>query len=682
MGEERQVSFVIPYFSGQWSGRNRDTIPPSKGRLCYNLFTKEGVLKKAHGSSLYLDSDHGSDPIRLLRTFRNRWVWQIGTNFCGESAENLKDDNLYYTAFDKEPLSSDIWQDALYLANGKQLKLFDGAEIKDLGMLPPGNGSTPRQDFTLELSFSAGLLDAGNYKYVFTYYDSTTQTESLPNGSLVDEDGLFVATEYDSTDNPLGWTPVTIDNTTARKIRVRFNIGFVTGVIQRAPTRVDKIRIYRALNAGAGYGDYRFVTEQPIDRVSVFLFEDNTAQASLGEIMLPEELVPPPLKEGADNGGATNSTGAKFIKFWRDSLFLFGADFPEYTVNDTFKGVTNKNFASDSILYGSDTFLPEYYPFNWNVGKKNGQKATGLALAGDTLCAFKERSIYTVLGDNLNNYIVKIRDNQRGCIAPRSLQETPYGVIFMASDGICLFDGSGPSQIISNDIADEIKNINILYSDKITSQYIHSQNRYIMFFPSGTSSENTRYVSYDFDDKAWGCGYGFECASIGYAEKTNAVPQIMIGSRFNGRLYDWTDPTNVNYNGNIITSIFRSSEFDFDHRDRNKRLTFLYLTAACSINYVVDIAVYADYAQGSIYDREDIDSESDYATYGSSQQDPDSAVYDVSRYSGPITIKKIKVPIYGIGRTFYVEILEKQNNALRNMFQILSIEVEGVLLKS
>jgi hypothetical protein len=73
-----------------------------------------------------------------------------------------------------------------------------------------------------------------------------------------------------------------------------------------------------------------------------------------------------------------------------------------------------------------------------NVSDPQGGRITGLEAWGDSLWIFKETSIWRWTGDvSLElgiGSLVQVSD--RGCIAPATIQITPWGIIYLASDGL------------------------------------------------------------------------------------------------------------------------------------------------------------------------------------------------------------------------------------------------------
>lgn len=704
----RQLSrHRIPIMMGQASGYNPEAIDKNKSLVAYNFYLQNGMLKKIPGSALYLHSSFGSSPIVWLAFYQQRAMWQLGQNILIEVSDGSQTELRVADDFNVARVFSDVWLEAIYLANGYDLKFYsDGSGMQDLGLLPPGAGTVPRQMFTGGSDPYVGpgtpnFPANSTLRYTMTYFDSETQTESLPIGSLPDEIGLFNTAEIDQENNPGGWLYLELDvGATGSNIAyIDLSSTFRSFIQNTAPTRADVFRIYRAIDTGSGFGDYQFFAGFPITNgvitdntqsveglpalIEFWRIYDNDPQSTLLQVLLTEEAAPPPTREAAINSGAPETTvGPRYIRFWRDSLFLFGASFPQYTITDSFTGITEQNLAAKSFLYGSDTSLPEYYPFNWEIGSGDGQEATGLAVVGDILCIFKERSIYTLVGTSLSNFIPKIQDEVRGCIAPGSLQETPFGAICLSAAGVIGFKGTGLSEVLSNDILDEIQSINKNALDVIASSYDPINEIYTMYYPKGTATQNTMQMQLSIKDGGWTIGErAMFVASAVTIPKTEAPYKSLLGTFAGGNILSITSREVVSdYPDQRITAYWRSAPFDFGQPGFKKRLSWIFIRARCAVNWVINLNIYSTDDNTILFTLEDINSESTISRYAASTTDPDGAIYDENLYMGDQTTVYMKIPISGIAREFFVEITEATLEEERHSFDLISVDVDAEVL--
>ena len=102
----------------------------------------------------------------------------------------------------------------------------------------------------------------------------------------------------------------------------------------------------------------------------------------------------------------------------------------------------------DDIVYASD--LLDEKKFNGenalNVSDNEGGAITGINSVGDFLIILKKTSLWRfngdiVFGGQLTQY------GDLGCIAPLTVQRTPYGIMFLARDGLRLTDGQNTETI-------------------------------------------------------------------------------------------------------------------------------------------------------------------------------------------------------------------------------------------
>lgn len=204
-----------------------------------------------------------------------------------------------------------------------------------------------------------------------------------------------------------------------------------------------------------------------------------------------------------------------------------------------------------------------------------------------------------------------------------------------------------------------------------------------MDFPMGTSTANTRYIEFNLINQTWVVGSAYNPTASRYGIQSNLSSKLMVG-KIGGRIIECSNRSQPNDDGQTIASIFRSADFDFGDRGKRKRLHWLTISAACSTGFQVDIRIVADYGQGPVFALTGVDANSFWAEYSSGASDPSGSLYDhganTTLYVGPQVFKRVKIPIQGVGRTFYIEITERQNNTHNVMFDLHSIEVYGEIL--
>lgn len=665
-----QAKEIINFFTGQKSGLPPETLKPSESALLLNFLPEEGKLAKVNGTKLY-SSVSGAGQITWLDRLDFKWLLQKGRQIFFEESENSQTFSNITTTYSSEKIFSDKWRDRVYLVNGTDRSFFDGTNLKNLSILPPGQGAVPRPNVVPSSVPLGGSIGAGTYKYTFTYFDSTTETESLPVGSLPDEKGLFVNTEFDADVNKLGWIFYEVV-ASAGGSSVSFDVNQIKAITINAEPRVDKIRFYRTTAGGSEYffaGD----ADVPTETIGVSAaFTDTLADADLGELLLTDFRTPMPSKTGQENAGATNVQGLSHIRFWRDQLWAVGFETEEHTVTDTLKDIEVKNFSSNGILYASDTFLPEYWPFDFEIGRGDGQRLTSIGVFADTLAVYKERSIYVILGSNPSNFFPKIIDTVNGSVHQSTIQETPFGIISLGRGGFNLFDGRGAARLISEPIKDEIANINFASIQNASSSYDDAENRYYLSCPTGTSSLPNRIFVYKVNEDAWNVIDFSNVTSLRYDFGSDNTIKALYGND-RGQLLDPTDPKEVTNDNQTINAFYESGQIDFGDSTTRKRLKWITLTAETALEFNVDINVVIDFAQVNSYSLSDFSSSHSFAVY-------DTAIYDTDFYSERIAPKKVKIPVNAVGRVFKIQIIEKNRNSNNHSFKILSVGLEATVV--
>jgi hypothetical protein len=240
------------------------------------------------------------------------------------------------------------------------------------------------------------------------------------------------------------------------------------------------MRIYRTTVGGATYYYHsRHTKAQVLGYTSGVPYNDNTADSALDTtIQAPTDNGVPPI--------------CKFGILHKDRIFTAG------------------NPADKNCLYyskiASVTSYPDIFPStNYiYVAKDDGDEITGLAHdPTGALCVFKRNSIRRIFTDgDPTNWAVSEPYSYDGCIAPYSIAESSYGIIFLSKKGetgkqLNLFDGQN-TKPLSNKVsveADKILNI------KLTDCEGHFQDdKYYLTFTNGENgvSYNDTQLIYDF----------------------------------------------------------------------------------------------------------------------------------------------------------------------------------------
>jgi hypothetical protein len=152
----------------------------------------------------------------------------------------------------------------------------------------------------------------------------------------------------------------------------------------------------------------------------------------------------------------------------------------------------------------SDTADPE----TWSSGNagavdliEDGDDITGLSLFGDNVCVHKDRSIY--LGYLISSTLVFRFDRKAtgvGTIANGSIQNLPSGEqIFLAKDGLYLFNGVN-CRSVSQNINEEIRDsINAQYASKAWSIIVREKKEVWIGIPLGSQTSGETVYKYNYE---------------------------------------------------------------------------------------------------------------------------------------------------------------------------------------
>jgi len=211
-----------------------------------------------------------------------------------------------------------------------------------------------------------------------------------------------------------------------------------------------------------------------------------------------------------------NITSAKFVKSYNN--YLFWANVTIGT--DSFKTRIYWSNIKDNTSVAGDSWL--------EVGLNDGQEITGIRVLADRLVVYKERSIYNVYftGDADIPFIMpgggKSTSNV-GCIAPWSIQEVENAHIFLAPDGLYVYDGSGSTKI-SYRISNTLESFNSTYFKNSVSTTYRVKNKYMISFAS-SGSEMDRVIVWDYYNNAFSIYKGLSISAMftifadGYSEQ-------------------------------------------------------------------------------------------------------------------------------------------------------------------
>ncbi len=158
-----------------------------------------------------------------------------------------------------------------------------------------------------------------------------------------------------------------------------------------------------------------------------------------------------------------------------------------------------------------------------NFDKNDGDWITGIATLGvegglsnqAALVVFKNKAVYIVYGSDFTNggdiEVQKVIADH-GCIAPNSIKPVDGNLIFLAHDGIRVFNGQR-SELIAKRIKPTLDNINRAAIDKVSAVIYNRQ--YILSYPDGNSVTANKYIRGHIDRRMSNIPNDFDIAWLG-----------------------------------------------------------------------------------------------------------------------------------------------------------------------
>lgn len=744
MSLNQRVAVKASVFKGEKSGLPIESYSLDSAQImsCFSL--KEGAMEKTIGGVQYAT-------ISQETTGDQGGVKSIFAGFSGTVfAQRYKEifslfppvitqddpddpDNPYavtpqYDLISEKTLYQAPWRDRIVMVNTvddvlavrtTDLSTGFAYTFKKHGLDPPTSGIDASW-----FSDTGGNIPSGTYYYLITFVDETTNTESPANNAKVSSDGIFEL----SANGSMGPIPTAWVNGGTQQLIISYaGLSAYLTAQQALNPRITHFIIYRAQKTGDLYNTFLRVPQangsssqhtQVFININTFIsnlqsFIDNTA--TLPAVGLPENNSPPPTPArmvsaysyaasslGALGGSSDTAdySGFRHCKFFRDQMFGIGASSPGFIVNemdilntaDKISGRVN-NFKD--LLFGSEVYQPDYWPYIWEVGRGDGQQSTALGILGDTaLLVYKETSCYSLSGSSPDSYVLRIMDPSKGCIHQSTQQDTPIGSITLDRSGFVLWNKIGQGERISVDIQDQIDIIDFAYIDKFYSAYDPINHRYYCSVVQVGFTEPNITLVYDTNEQGWSTETGREGASaaIGsysdnYLIRNGAPSSVgkfyhLIGGKNTGAMIDASDPLVVKFLGNPLYGEFLSGSIDFGNDQRRKKVKWVYLRARSLGDWTVNVEVIPDGDEARKFVYEGFNVLSNFSEWYSSDLASDgNLIWDEGYWASDIAQRQTaKIPISCIGYTFQVRIINQETDNENAGFAIESISVEAVMM--
>jgi hypothetical protein len=171
---------------------------------------------------------------------------------------------------------------------------------------------------------------------------------------------------------------------------------------------------------------------------------------------------------------------------------------------DTFMGIGVTGY--ENYLYYSKTGKGEQWPPTQAIKiSGSGDYPRGLVVWDSVLWVGTPSRIYQLIGSPgsgtlSTNFYLKESRTKKGFATSNGNVPTPYGLFYMAEDGIFKFDGAA-SDHVSHTLQNYLDRINISAIDATCGCYF--DNKLFFSFPIDSSTVNSITVIYDFETDQW-----------------------------------------------------------------------------------------------------------------------------------------------------------------------------------
>ena len=258
------------------------------------------------------------------------------------------------------------------------------------------------------------------------------------------------------------------------------------------------------------------------------------------------------------------------------------------------------NIAIDDDLYVSKNYdkttgvrSVEYFPSTNYFPTGNGQKITGLIEQLGGLPTFTEDTIERLVGTDEDNFEFRNAHQEDGCIAKRSAVNCKNYVVYLAFNGIYIFDGVSARAIdvtFGGRLNKYIRD-NINYSYAHLSCAIYYKNKYLLCIPTASNTVPNVTIYYDFETRSYGIfSFAFSCFSKW--DKGGDGLSLKGGSNTIGRIYKVFD--GLDDDGSAITAYDDIEPLDFGKPEVYKEFYSIFIkiksttATTLTMNYTLD----------------------------------------------------------------------------------------------
>ena len=160
---------------------------------------------------------------------------------------------------------------------------------------------------------------------------------------------------------------------------------------------------------------------------------------------------------------------------------------------------------------------------------------TGLTTLGENVIVFKRDSIWQMVPQGSSDigqpiYVPSKIVSGIGCVSNASIQQTPLGLIFLAEDGVYLFDGTPQARKLSGALDDWFRD-RVSPTGFLGAASVHwrTNNCYLLSSATdGSSSENNVVFVYDYKHNAWWIWDNMSASDFLLQEGTNDLEELFF----------------------------------------------------------------------------------------------------------------------------------------------------------
>ncbi len=259
----------------------------------------------------------------------------------------------------------------------------------------------------------------------------------------------------------------------------------------------------------------------------------------------------------------TGLTKAKYVVGFKERTIL---------ANVTVSGTTHPSRFYWSKIGTLETFIATAFI---DVQPNDGQEIKGIAVLGERLVILKDFSIYNVLftGDADVPFIVRKSNSDVGTISHYSIAEIKNNLVFLAPDGIYVYNGS-ESLFISANIITTLESLTTSDFDTAFGVNYRTLNQYWLTF---TANDDT-IIIWDYENNSFAKHDGIVASVLSIFYDGNNLERLYHGD-FSGFTYrnNRGDSDNPEGTKTAIDSFYVTKWFDFGVPAQYKRVQHLFL---------------------------------------------------------------------------------------------------------